>query len=48
MNLMELNKEVPYEKENIDVVIAELVAREEFACIGNVSCGAGACGIKDL
>ena len=48
MKLIELNKEIPCENENMDVMISELVEREEFACTGNVDCGVAACGVKDV
>ena len=33
-----LNKEIPCENENMDVMISELVEREEFACTANGTC----------
>lgn len=40
-----LNKEVEASKAELEVVITELMEREEFACTGQVSVGV-ACGVN--
>lgn len=45
--MKELNLEIET-TENMDEMIEELLEREEFSCTGNVSCGANACGAKDV
>jgi len=45
--VIELNKEIPSGKDDLDIMISELVEREEFSCTGNV-CGADVCGVKSV
>lgn len=46
--MKELNQEIQIAQENMDEMVEELLEREEFVCTGNVSCGANACGAKDV
>lgn len=46
--IKELNKEMGISKDNMDVMISELLEREEFSCTGNVSCAGNVCGAKDV
>lgn len=46
--MQKLNQEIQIVTENMDKMVEELLEREEFACTGNVSCGANACGAKDV
>lgn len=43
-----LNQEIQIAVENMDEMVEELLEREELACTGNISCGANACGAKDV
>jgi len=46
--VIELNRELPGSgKDDLDVVISELVEREEFSCTGN-GCGVAACGVNTV
>lgn len=46
--MKKLNQEIQIVTENMGEMVEELLEREEFACTGNVSCGANACGAKDV
>lgn len=45
--VVELNEEIKVTQENMDVMITELLERNEFNCTGNV-CGGDACGLHQI
>ncbi|MFR4351300.1 MAG: hypothetical protein ACLT3H_06460 [Roseburia sp.] len=46
--MKKLNQEIQIIAENMDEMVEELLEREVFVCTGNISCGANACGAKDV
>lgn len=46
--MKKLNQAIQIVSGNMDEMVEELLEREEFVCTGNVSCGANACGAKDV
>lgn len=46
--MKKLNQGIQIVEEDMDEMVEELLEREEFFCTANVSCGANACGAKDV
>lgn len=45
MEMKHLNQELAATSEEVEIMIAELTEREEFACTGD-ACGGHACGVN--